>query len=250
MWRSLMILRSDAATGLGRERPFVFQESDYIRGYFEPANLAAYRQAIPAPFTMPARPLIRVSFIDFYDMAEGPTYLETEVAVLGMDGGATRLGGVDPAGHERRGLHRRPAEPRPEQGRAAYHPAARDGPLCRHALRTRRRQARHHAGGRHWRARPGRPELLRQYGVYPQFGLLQGRVVRFGGSGTSFAELARRGDYQIRLGRARLDSRASRRTSCNASGSGRLWRRIGRVRAFATPSRCGKLRANLTLGRS
>ena len=27
---------------LGRERPFVFQESDYIRGYFEPANLAAY----------------------------------------------------------------------------------------------------------------------------------------------------------------------------------------------------------------
>src|SRR5260221_6690665 len=54
---------------LGRERPFVFQESDYIRGYFEPANLAAYRQAIPAPFTMPARPLIRVSFIDFYDMA-------------------------------------------------------------------------------------------------------------------------------------------------------------------------------------
>jgi hypothetical protein len=46
---------------LGRERPFVFQESDYIRGYFEPANLAAYRQAIPAPFTMPERPMIRIS---------------------------------------------------------------------------------------------------------------------------------------------------------------------------------------------
>ena len=51
----------------------------------------------------------------------------------------------------------------------------------------------------------GAPELLRQYGIYPQFGLLQGRVLRFAGSGTSFAELARRGDYQIRLGRARLD---------------------------------------------
>jgi hypothetical protein len=51
----------------------------------------------------------------------------------------------------------------------------------------------------------GAPELLRQYGIYPQFGLLQGRVLKFGGSGTSFAELARRGDYQIRLGRARLE---------------------------------------------
>src|SRR5438128_7926833 len=71
---------------LGRARPFVFQESDYIRGYFEPTNLAAYQQALPAPFSMPQRPLIRVSFLDFYDMAEGPTYLETEVAVLGMDG--------------------------------------------------------------------------------------------------------------------------------------------------------------------
>ena len=51
-------------------------------------------------------------------------------------------------------------------------------------------------------------ELLRQYGVYPQFGLLKGRVLRFGGSGTSFAELAARGDYEIKLGTARLESRA------------------------------------------
>ena len=71
---------------LGRAKPFIYQENDYIRGYFEPTNLAAYRQAIPAPFTMPARPLIRVTFLDFYDMVEGPTYRETEVAVLGMDG--------------------------------------------------------------------------------------------------------------------------------------------------------------------
>ena len=71
---------------LGRASPFVFQENDYIRGYFEPTNLAAYRQAMPVPFTMPQRPLIRVTFLDFYDMAQGPTYLETEVAVLGMNG--------------------------------------------------------------------------------------------------------------------------------------------------------------------
>jgi len=69
-----------------RTGPFVFQESDYIRGYFEPTNLAAYQQALPAPFTMPARPVVRVTFLDFYDMASGPTYLETEVSILGMDG--------------------------------------------------------------------------------------------------------------------------------------------------------------------
>ena len=71
---------------MGRSPPFVFQESDYIRGYFEPTNLAAYQQALPRPFGMPARPLIRIGFLDFYDMASGPTYLETEVAILGMDG--------------------------------------------------------------------------------------------------------------------------------------------------------------------
>src|SRR4051812_3777079 len=71
---------------LGRTSPFVFQENDYIRGYFEPTKLAAYKQALPQPFSMPERPLIRVTFLHFYDMASGPTYHETEVAVLGMDG--------------------------------------------------------------------------------------------------------------------------------------------------------------------
>lgn len=71
---------------LGRSSPFVFQENDYIRGHFEPTNLAAYQQALPKPFTMPERPFIRIAFLDFYDMAQGPTYLETEVAVLGMYG--------------------------------------------------------------------------------------------------------------------------------------------------------------------
>ena len=67
--RSSTIPTVGRCTWLGRSAPFVFQESDYIRGYFEPSNLAAYQQALPAPFTMPARPLIRVTFLDFYDMA-------------------------------------------------------------------------------------------------------------------------------------------------------------------------------------
>jgi Acetoacetate decarboxylase (ADC) len=67
----------------GRYRsPVVYTESDHIRGYFEPANLAAYRAAIGAAFAMPQRPLIRVSVIDFYGMEYGPIYRESEISVL------------------------------------------------------------------------------------------------------------------------------------------------------------------------
>ncbi len=67
--------------------PVVYTESDHIRGYFEPTNLAAYRQAIGSVFTMPERPLIRVSFLDFYGMANGPIYLESEVSVAVLHDG-------------------------------------------------------------------------------------------------------------------------------------------------------------------
>jgi acetoacetate decarboxylase len=190
---------------LGRARPFVFQENDYIRGYFEPTNIAAYRQSIPAPFTMPERPLIRVTFLDFYDMAEGPTYLETEVAVLGMDG--TQPGWVvltlpvtsGPAcigGRSMFGLSKVMRRVTLERGADRYVGTlyALGGVKPDVTLTV--------AIGESDR---GAPELLRQYGLYPQFGLLQGRVLKFSGSGMSFTELARRGDYQIRLGRARLD---------------------------------------------
>jgi len=190
---------------LGRARPFVFQESDYIRGYFEPANQAAYRQARPAPFTMPERPVIRVAFLDFYEMAEGPTYLETEVAILGMDGaqpgwvvltlpvtnGVSCIGGRQVLGLSkvvRRITLERSAD------RYVGTQYARGATVPEITLTV--------AIGE---PDKGAPEFLRQYGVYPQFGLLQGRVVKYGGSGTSFTELARRGDYQIRLGRARLE---------------------------------------------
>lgn len=62
--------------------PIVYLESDHIRGYFEAADLAAYRKAIASPFAMPPRPLVRVTVLDFYEMANGPTYREAEVAIL------------------------------------------------------------------------------------------------------------------------------------------------------------------------
>lgn len=193
---------------LGRTRPFVFQESDYIRGYFEVGDLDAYRRALPAPFTMPdipIRPLIRVAFLDFYDMAEGPTYREAEIAVLAMDGaqpgwlpltlpvtnGVSCVGGRQILGLPkvvRRIILERSA------GRYVGTLYAVGGERPQTTLTVEVGEA-----------AEGTRELLRQYGVFPQFGLLGGRVLKYGGAGQSYAELMRRGDYEIKLGRARLD---------------------------------------------
>lgn len=190
---------------LGRSSPFVFQEQDYIRAYFEPTNLAAYKQALPAPFAMPARPLIRVTFLDFYDMALGPTYLETEVGVLGMDGaqagwvvltlpvtnGTACLGGRDLFGLAK--VVRRITLTRsPERYVGTQYALGGVKPEITLTVDIGEPGA-------------GVREFLRQYGVLPQFGLLKGRVQKFGGSGAGFAELAARGDYQIKLGKAKLD---------------------------------------------
>src|SRR5882757_3132883 len=67
--------------------PIVYQESDFIRAYFEPTDLAAYRRAIEAPLEMPPRPLVRVSVLDFYGMINGPVYLESEISVLALHDG-------------------------------------------------------------------------------------------------------------------------------------------------------------------
>ena len=190
---------------LGRSSPFVFQEQDYIRAYFEPTNLAAYKQALPAPFAMPPRPLIRVTFLDFYDMASGPTYLETEVAVLGMDraqagwvvltlpvtNGTACLGGRDLFGLAK--VVRRITLTRsPERYVGTQYALGGTKPEITLTVEVSDPGA-------------GAREFLRQYGVLPQFGLLQGRVLKFGGSGASVADLAARGDYQIKLGKAKLE---------------------------------------------
>jgi acetoacetate decarboxylase len=67
--------------------PVVYQESDFVRAYFEPSDLAAYRKAIPAPFALPPRPLVRVSVLDYYEMVNGPVYLESEISVLVLHDG-------------------------------------------------------------------------------------------------------------------------------------------------------------------
>src|SRR5207237_118877 len=67
--------------------PIVYTESDFIRVYFEAADPATYRRAIPEPFTMPPRPLVRVSVLDFYGMENGPLYRESEISVLALHEG-------------------------------------------------------------------------------------------------------------------------------------------------------------------
>ena len=70
-------------TWTGRYRPpIVYEENDHIRGYFAPANLSAYREALGSDFAMPERPMIRVSVLDFYAMENGPTYRESEISLL------------------------------------------------------------------------------------------------------------------------------------------------------------------------
>ena len=68
----------------GRYRSVVYEESDFIRTFFEPADLAAYRKAIPEPFEMPPRPLVRVSVLHFYGMVSGPVYYESDISVLAV----------------------------------------------------------------------------------------------------------------------------------------------------------------------
>lgn len=194
---------------LGRSRPFVFQESDYIRGYFEATDLAAYRRALPVPFTMPdkppVRPLIRVAFLDFYDMAEGPTYREAEIAVLATDGeqpgwlpltlpvtnGVSCYGGRQILGLPKV-VRRITLERAAGRYVGTLYAVGGERPQTTLTVET-------------GEPAEGTRELLRQYGVFPQFGLLGGRVLKYGGSGQSYAELMRRGDYEIRLGRARLE---------------------------------------------
>jgi hypothetical protein len=62
--------------------PHVYQEGDRICAYFEVNNIKEYKKLIPSIFRMPEKPLCRVMFFDFYEMAEGPPYLESAIAIL------------------------------------------------------------------------------------------------------------------------------------------------------------------------
>jgi hypothetical protein len=187
--------------------PIVYQESDHIRGYFEPRDLAAYRQALPARFAMPERPLIRVTVLDFYEMANGPLYLESEISVLAVHQG--------------------------QPGWFVLTMPVTDGEAClrgRNGLGTPKvmrritleREAARYVGTSY--ARGGRtPELtltvdvgelddaardvLRLVAPFPDLMLLRGNVVKLGGRAQPVYELERVAPnvWKVRLGHARLD---------------------------------------------
>lgn len=187
--------------------PIIYQESDFIRAYFEPADLDAYRRAIPPPFAMPPRPLVRVSVLDFYEMVNGPIYLESEVSVLVLHQG--------------------------QPGWFVLTMPVTDGDACaggRNALGTPKvmrritleRGAQQYVGTSYARggrtleftlkvdvAEPGEAarEVLRFASVLPDFYLLYGRVLTIGGLPQPVHELASTvpGIWKVRLGEARLE---------------------------------------------
>jgi hypothetical protein len=187
--------------------PVIYQESDHIRGYFEVGDLATYRQAIPAPFAMPARPLIRVTVLDFYEMVNGPTYLESEISVLALhkaqpgwfvltmpvtDGDACG-GGRDALGTPK--VMRRITL---ERGADRYVGTsyARGGRVPEFTLTL-------DVGEADGAAR----EVLRFVSPFPDLMLLRGRVLTIGGGRQPVYQLERAapGVWKVRLGHARLD---------------------------------------------
>ena len=211
---------------------FVYQESALIRGYFEPATLGAYRVAVRAPFTMPERPLIRVSVLDFYEMVNGPAYRESEVSVLALHEGqpgwlvlTMPVTDGDSCGG----------------GRAAwgYPKVVRRVTLDRSADRyvgTSYTQGGHapefaltlDAGEPDAAAR----DLLRFVHAFPNLTLRQGSVMKFGGLRQPVEELARAapGAWAVRLGEARLAYPPERDNLLHRLGVGRplagYWSRL------------------------
>ena len=187
--------------------PIVYAESDFIRVYFEATDPATYRRAIPEPFTMPPRPLVRVSVLDFYGMENGPRYRESEISVLAL--------------HEGR------------PGWVVLTMPVTDGDACaggRNALGTPKVMRRvtleradtHYVGTSYARggrtsefklqleiAEPGAAarELLRFVAPFPDYNLLNGRVMTYGGLRQPAYELeeAAPGIWKVRLGEGRLD---------------------------------------------
>ena len=187
--------------------PIVYEESDFIRVYFEATDAAAYRRAIPEPFAMPPRPLVRVSVLDFYKMENGPRYLESEVSVLAL--------------HEGR------------PGWVVLTMPVTDGDACaggRNALGTPKvmrrvtleRGADRYVGTSYARGgrtkdftlsvdlvEPGEAarEILRTVAPYPDYNLLNGRVMTYGGLRQPIYELeaAAPGIWQARLGDGRIE---------------------------------------------
>ncbi len=218
--------------------PIVYQESEFIRAYFEPADLTAYVKAIPARFSRPQRPLIRVSVLDFYEMANGPAYRESEISLLVLNEG--------------------------KPGWFVLTMPVTDGDMCaagRAALGTPKvmrritleRGARRFVGTSYaiggvvpeftltldvTEPRQGARELLDSVSPLPEFHLLRGRVITLGGLPRSVVELSATAPaiWQVRLGEARLEF--AQQSVLHRLGTGRplaaYWGRL-RYRFSITP---------------
>ena len=187
--------------------PIVYTESDFIRVYFEAADPAAYRRAIPEPFTAPPRPLVRVSVLDFYKMENGPIYLESEVSVLALHEGRPGWvvltmpvtdGDACAGGRNALGTPKVMRRVTLERGASAYVGTsyARGGRTKDFTLNVDV-------------AEPGDAarEILRMVAPYPDYNLLNGRVMTYGGLRRPVYELedTAPGIWKVRLGEGRLD---------------------------------------------
>jgi hypothetical protein len=203
--------------------PIVYQESDFIRAYFEPTDLAAYRQAIAPPFLMPPRPLVRASVLHFYEMVNGPVYLESEVSVLvlyeGQPGwfvltmpvtdGDACAGGRNALGTPK--VMRRITFERGD-GQYTGTSYARGGRTAEFTLKL--------AVGE-----PGAAarETLDFASPIPDFYLLRGRVLKVGGLPRSVVELPAVAPaiWKVRLGEAQLDYPREGQSLLHRLGTGR-----------------------------
>lgn len=62
--------------------PHIYLEKELIVAYFEVTNITEYKKVVPNIFSMPERPLCRVSAVDYYKTEAGPPYLESIIEIL------------------------------------------------------------------------------------------------------------------------------------------------------------------------
>ena len=220
--------------------PVVYLESDFIRAYLAPTDLAAYQRALPAPFTMPPRPLIRVSVLHFYGMENGPVYLESEVSVLAVHEGETGWfvltmpvtdGDACAGGRNALGTPKVMRRITLERGTERYVGTsyARGGGTPDFTLTVDVREPPESAR-----------KVLRFATVFPDFYLLYGRVVRVGGLPAPLEVMAQRAPqtWTVRLGVGTLDFPQDEGSLLHRLGTGAplgaYWARL-RYRYSITP---------------
>jgi acetoacetate decarboxylase len=187
--------------------PVIYQESDHVRGYFAAADADAYRRAVPAQFAVPPHPLIRVTVLDFYEMVNGPVYLESEVSVLALHKGQPGWfvltmpvtdGDACGGGRDALGTPKVMRRVTLERGDRRYVGTsyARGGKVPDFTLTL-------DVGDADQAAR----DVLREVSAVPDLMLLRGRAITLGGGRQPVYELERAapGIWKVRLGQARLD---------------------------------------------